>query len=100
MKQRILSTIAIHVLAICLAFMPSVLNAQEKEQGISHLLRKKKITVVPDVMLRGYDPITVFFPTPRGPANGGPLDIPGKLLNLTPSHPGQYRWLDAKTLQF
>ena len=85
--------------------MPPVIHAQtntppETEQGITHKLRKNTVTVVPDTMLRGYDPITVFFPSNRGPSGGGPLDVPGELLKLSPGHPGEYRWLDAKTLQF
>ena len=57
-------------------------------------------TVVPEIFLRGYDPITVFFPQNTGPMNGGPADDPGNLLKIKPDHPGEYRWLDAKTLQF
>jgi uncharacterized protein YfaS (alpha-2-macroglobulin family) len=78
--------------------MPSA--AQKNEQKVSHRLGKDKVTVVPDIMLRGYDPVTVFFPGNRGPAGGGPLDRPGNLLRIRPKHPGEYKWLDAKTLQF
>ncbi len=35
-----------------------------------------------------------------GPARGGPEDHPERLLTLSPAHPGAYRWLDARTLQF
>lgn len=75
-------------------------HAQKNEQDISHILGKDKVTVVPDTMLRGYDPITVFFPSKQGPENGGPLDQPGELLRLQPLHPGEYRWVDGRTLQF
>jgi hypothetical protein len=73
---------------------------QERERGIDHELGKTKVTVVPDMVLRGYDPITVFFPGQRGPAGGGPVDRPGDLFRLTPGHPGETRWVDGRTLQF
>ncbi len=57
-------------------------------------------TVVPEVFLRSYDPVTVFFAEDRGPEAGGPADNPGAMLQLEPNHPGEYRWLDARTLQF
>lgn len=75
------------------------LMAQE-EKAVDHRIGKKTVSVVPDTMLRGYDPVTVFFPGNRGPAKGGSLDQPGKLFQIRPPHPGQYRWLDARTLQF
>lgn len=65
-----------------------------------HLLGGRTTTIVPDTFLRAYDPITVFFNSPRGPENGAPVDEPGKLLRLSPGHPGEYRWVDARTLQF
>ncbi len=65
-----------------------------------HLLRNKAVTIVPDNFLRAYDPVTVFFNSPRGPEGGGTVDEPGDLLQLNPAHPGEYRWIDARTLQF
>ena len=57
-------------------------------------------TVVPEIFLRSYDPVTVFFPEESKPKADAPADDPGKLLQIEPDHPGEYRWLDAKTLQF
>src|SRR6185436_1141639 len=57
-------------------------------------------TVVPDRFLRRWDPVTVFFPQPAGPAKGGPEDKPERLVRLTPAHPGAWTWLDGRTLQF
>ncbi len=57
-------------------------------------------TVIPEIFLRSYDPVTVFFSKDSGPKAGGPADEPGTLLQIEPDHPGEYRWLDAKTLQF
>jgi uncharacterized protein YfaS (alpha-2-macroglobulin family) len=73
---------------------------QERERGIVHELGKTKVTVVPDMVLRGYDPITVFFPGQRGPVGGGPVDRPGDLFRLSPGQPGETRWVDGRTLQF
>jgi uncharacterized protein YfaS (alpha-2-macroglobulin family) len=60
----------------------------------------EELKVSPNTFLRGYDPITVSFDSDIGPAGGGPLDGPQGVLRIVPSHPGEYRWLDARTLQF
>ncbi len=57
-------------------------------------------TIVPEIFLRGYDPVTVFFPEIVGPNAAEPADDPGVLLQIEPEQPGEYRWLDSKTLQF
>jgi alpha-2-macroglobulin len=57
-------------------------------------------TVIPDRFLRRWDPVTVFFPSDVGPAKGGPEDRPERFATLAPAHPGAFRWLDARTLQF
>ena len=57
-------------------------------------------TIVPEIFLRGYDPVTVFFPETVGPNATEPADDPGVLLQIEPEQPGEYRWLDSKTLQF
>ncbi|MBV8199012.1 MAG: alpha-2-macroglobulin, partial [Acidobacteria bacterium] len=56
--------------------------------------------VVPDHFLRRWDPVTVFFDRDLGPARGGPEDDPGRWVKVAPRHPGAFRWLDARTLQF
>ena len=61
---------------------------------------QQSVTVVPEIFLRGYDPVTVFYPETVGPNDGEPADDPGELLQIDPEHPGEYRWLDGKTLQF
>lgn len=55
---------------------------------------------MPERYLREYDPVTLFFDRDRGPVNGGPGDDAQGILSIQPSHPGEYRWLDARTLQF
>jgi uncharacterized protein YfaS (alpha-2-macroglobulin family) len=56
--------------------------------------------VVPDRLLRRWDPVTVFFASDLGPANGGPEDRAERFVTIEPAQPGAYRWLDARTLQF
>ncbi len=56
--------------------------------------------VIPDRFLRRWDPVTVFFSHDVGPAAGGAEDHPERVVSVTPSHPGVFTWLDARTLQF
>lgn len=56
--------------------------------------------VVPDRFLRRWDPVTVFFAADTGPAGGGPEDHSARVARIEPAHPGAWRWLDARTLQF
>lgn len=62
--------------------------------------RRGRPVVVPDHFLRRWDPVTVFFDRDLGPARGGPEDDPGRWVKVAPRHPGAFRWLDARTLQF
>ncbi len=56
--------------------------------------------IIPDKFLRRWDPVTLFFTNPVGPARGGAERQPQRWVTLSPAHPGAYAWLDAKTLQF
>ena len=56
--------------------------------------------VIPDRFLRRWDPLTIFFVRDAGPPTPGPEDRPERLVTLTPSHPGAWRWIDGRTLQF
>ena len=56
--------------------------------------------IVPDRFLRRWDPVTVFFARDVGPPKGGPEDHSERVVTVTPSHPGAFTWLDARTLQF
>jgi len=79
---------------LCLLGLPS------SAQTLFRPTTDAALQVVPDRFLREFDPITVFFKKARGPENGGPVDQPGKLFQLSPNHPGTLEWLDANTLQF
>ncbi|MFW5848824.1 MAG: alpha-2-macroglobulin family protein [Spirochaetota bacterium] len=56
--------------------------------------------IVPDEFLRSWDPVTLIFDSNVGPAQGGSADEPGSLFRIEPDHAGEYRWVDARTLQF
>ena len=71
---------------------PSPSSAQVGKPGTT--------TVVPDQFLRRWDPVTIFFAAPTGPAAGGPEDAPARYVQLEPAQPGAFTWLDARTLQF
>jgi hypothetical protein len=55
--------------------------------------------ILPDRFLRGFDPITVYFDSDRGPGRG-PADDGDALLRIRPTWPGAWRWTDRRTLQF
>jgi hypothetical protein len=55
--------------------------------------------LLPEQFLRGFDPVTVYFPSSqvKGP---GPADNGDKLLRIVPAWPGAWSWVDDRTLQF
>ncbi|MBN2498520.1 MAG: hypothetical protein JXR96_28270 [Deltaproteobacteria bacterium] len=55
--------------------------------------------VLPEKFLRGYDPVTVYFSSNRGPGRG-PADKGERLLSIQPEWPGAWSWIDRRTLQF
>ncbi len=57
-------------------------------------------TIVPDRFVRGYDPVTVLFDGPAGPASGGLVAGPSSFLSIDPAVDGEYRWIDARTIRF
>jgi len=63
-------------------------------------LSDKDVTILPEEFLREYDPLTVFFKKEMHPGGSGPLDKPEKIIKMEPSHPGEFRWLDSRTLEF
>lgn len=60
----------------------------------------EEVSIVPSSFLRNWDPITVFYQKDVGPHAGGSLDNPEGILDIKPEHPGEYRWIDSRTLQF
>ncbi|MFZ4531086.1 MAG: MG2 domain-containing protein [Alsobacter sp.] len=64
------------------------------------LKRADGARMVPELFLRRWDPITLFFDRDTGPAGGGPEDAPDRVVTLQPPQAGAWQWLDARTLQF
>ncbi len=58
-----------------------------------------RVSILPDSFLRGFDPVTVYFPSDVGPGRQS-ADDGDKRLKVTPAWPGQWFWVDRRTLQF
>ncbi|HSA23749.1 MAG TPA: MG2 domain-containing protein, partial [Myxococcota bacterium] len=71
-------------------YQPGDLGQRPQARGVS---------VLPERYLRGFDPITVYFPDDRGPGRG-PADDGAARLSIQPAWPGAWSWLDRRTLQF
>lgn len=67
---------------------------------LSANLYSEDASIVPSTFLRSWDPVTVFYQNDIGPVVGGALDNPGDIITIEPEHPGEYRWIDSRTLQF
>jgi uncharacterized protein YfaS (alpha-2-macroglobulin family) len=85
-------------LLVLLAALPAV--AQDyRPADESQRPQGGEVRILPEQFLRGFDPVTVYFPDNVGPGKR-PADDGAKLLKISPSWPGQYFWADRKTLQF
>ncbi len=91
MRRIILAAIAVILGSVLSIALPASVKRPAGKMGT---------VVVPDHFLRRWDPVTIFYPQDTGPAAGGPEDHAERLVKLTPSHPGAFTWLDARTLQF
>lgn len=56
--------------------------------------------IMPASFLREFDPVTVLYGRDMHPAGPGPLDNPEPFLSIRPAPQGEYRWLDARTVEF
>lgn len=56
--------------------------------------------IVPGAFLRLWDPVTIFFDSDRGPGSDVAAHDAERFVTLSPAHPGAWRWLDKRTLQF
>lgn len=92
--KRPIALLVLLLLAALTAAAGSDLVALQRPTGASG------VVIVPDRFLRSWDPVTVFFPSDRGPEGGGPEDHPDAHARMAPDHPGAWEWLDARTLQF
>lgn len=98
--------LALFALLTPLALAPLALTSATASQSpspsapLDQVKRPAGAVVVPEHFLRQWDPVTIFFDGDTGPAKGGPEDHPERLVQVSPSHPGAFTWLDSHTLQF
>ena len=83
--------------ALALSICPAVMA---QAPALDILQRADGARVVPDRYLRAWDPVTIFFPTDIGPANGGPEDDPKHVVTSESDVPGAWQWLGPRALQF
>ena len=56
--------------------------------------------VIPQQLVRIWDPITIFFTRDVRPVEGEVASLPEDLVKIRPHISGAYEWIDARTLQF
>lgn len=61
---------------------------------------RSEVRILPTLFLREYDPITIFFDNDVQKNGAGPLDDPSPYVTMRPEHPGEYRWIDSRTIEF
>lgn len=89
------------ILALLILAAPIVAHGEPRQTATN--IRPEFVsetTVIPEHFVRRWDPVTIFFTQERGPKDGGPEDHPEKYVSVDRDHPGAYRWLDGRTLQF
>ncbi len=94
MKHRSLIVLSIAALLVALPAAAQYVPADQSQRPA-----KGATTILPEKFLRGFDPITVYFSSDRGPGRG-PADDGARLLGIRPAWPGAWSWLDRRTLQF
>jgi hypothetical protein len=57
------------------------------------------VKLLPESFLRGYDPVTAYFPSPQVGPKANADDGPQRL-KVVPDWPGAWVWVDQRTLQF
>ena len=92
--------LALISLALGLALAAPSSSLPEPEVAAGSVKQPQGSFIIPDKFLRRWDSVTLFFDESKGPAAGGPEDMPERWVKLQPAHPGVYRWLNGHTLQF
>ncbi len=87
-------------LALLLVMTTPVWAASPGDQNTVRPTAQRGDTIVPDRWLRTFDPITVFFDSSTGPVDPSTELNPERWVDMKPAHPGGWRWLNAKILQF
>ena len=104
MRKALFPFIAATAVAMSYVCLPSYVAAQETKDEASapfdYPQRADGARVTPDKILRGYDPITVFFTSDAGSSSNKVEDSPEKYVTLLPKTQGEWRWLGPRALQF
>jgi uncharacterized protein YfaS (alpha-2-macroglobulin family) len=58
------------------------------------------VMIMPVSFLREYDPVTIMYNRDMHKEGSGSLDNPDQYVTIKPSQPGEYRWLDPRTIEF
>ncbi|MEN9306607.1 MAG: hypothetical protein RL173_539 [Fibrobacterota bacterium] len=99
---------SVHALSLGLALFcaPSAVRAAAQPYGyksadLNQVRNQASETMImPASFLREFDPITILYGRDMHPAGAGPLDQPDQFLSIRPAPQGEYRWLDARTVEF
>ncbi len=95
--------------ALILIVMPTTAKAAEDQKPYAYKpadlnqVRNAvagKVQIMPTAFLREYDPLTLMYNSDMHPAGPGPQDDASAFISLRPVQPGEYRWLDPRTLEF
>ena len=100
MRKALFPFIAATAVAMSFVCLPSYVAAQETKDEASTPFdfpqRADGARVTPDKILRGYDPITVFFTSDAGSSSNKVEDSPEKYVTLLPKTQGEWRWLGPR----
>lgn len=85
---------------LALAAAPPIGHAQDYQPAdLGQRPAGGGVRILPESFLRGFDPVTVYFPADQVAA-GARADDGARRLKLVPEWPGAYVWVDRRTLQF
>lgn len=77
-----------------------LLSAQAAPPPFDRLERPAGAILVPERFVRSWDALTFFFDQDKGPTAGGMEEQATRLVRMEPAIAGEWRWLNARTLQF
>lgn len=87
------------VVFVCTALFATAASAEDYVPADRGQRPVGGLRVLPETFLRDFDPITVYFADDQVPAKAA-ADDGAKRLSVVPEWPGQYFWVDRRTLQF
>jgi uncharacterized protein YfaS (alpha-2-macroglobulin family) len=90
------------LLLLTIAKIPFAVPYQYEPADRSQLntLKRDQIQILPSIYLRDFDPITIFLDNEISGQVPGPVDNQDTYCTLDPAHPGEYRSIDSRTIEF